>query len=147
MIAIAIISNPRKLSGRLTLWATGSAAYHVGFVDLDAGKFYDMNLLFRRRLWPHYADDAVALYRCPIEVTAANLERELDTSTEWYGFLDYLAFVVKKVFRKFNPSFKGAICSEKVANILIGRGWCSPFEGTPSPADFEKVLERMEHHA
>jgi hypothetical protein len=37
-------------------------------------------------------------------------------------------------------SFKGAICSEKVAQILKWKGWPVPFDGTPSPADFEKVL-------
>lgn len=141
MVVIAIISNPKKLSGRLTLWATGSPAYHIAFVDLATYRMYDMNLLFRRRLWPHYPDQVVKLYKCPVELTTANLEWELDISDEWYGFMDYLAFAVKKVFRHFNPSFKGAICSEKVADILKAYGWHSPFKGTPSPADFEKVLE------
>lgn len=140
MVVIAIISNPKKLSGKLTLWATGSPAYHIAFVDLDGGRMYDMNLLFRRRYWPHYADQHVKLYKCPVTVTVADLEHELDTSEDWYGVLDYAAFAVKKVFRRWNPSFKGAICSEKVNDVLRSLGWHSPFKNTPSPADFEKVL-------
>lgn len=140
MIAIAIISNPHKISGKLTRIFTGSYAYHIGFVDLERQKFYDMNLLFRRRKWPHYPDETVKLYHCPVTISAAMLEAELDESEEAYGVMDYLSFSVKKLFPK-RPSFKGAICSEKVEQILVRRGgWVSPFEFVPSPADFEQVL-------
>ena len=141
MIQIAIISNPKKLSGRLTSIFAGSPAYHIGFVDTNSSKFYDMNLLFRRRNWPHYAAENVKLYQCPVEITAENLEEELDTSEDWYSPLDYLAFGFKKLFFKSRPSFKGAICSEKVEQILVEYGgWVSPFKFTPSPTDFEKLL-------
>lgn len=142
MIQIAIISNPDKFSGKLTKMFAGSPAYHIGFVDLGNNKFYDQHLIFRRRLWPHYQPEHVRLYRCPVEVTAAALERWLDTNEDWYGFLDYLAFGFKKLlFRSSRPSFKGAICSEAVENILVTQGWASPFGFTPSPTDFEKILE------
>jgi hypothetical protein len=88
MIQIAIISNPDKISGKLALWATGSAAYHIGFVDVERGKLYDQNLLFRRRRWPHYATEHVKMYYCPVHLTASELEDELDTSEDWYGVFD-----------------------------------------------------------
>ena len=142
MICIAIISNPKKISGKLTKFFTGSPAYHIGFVDLERGKFYDMNLLFRRRLWPHYKPEHFKLYKCPIDLTADDLERWLDTDEDWYGVLDYVAFALKKLLPN-RPSFKGAICSEKVEQILIAKGWESPFNWMPSPADFERELEAL----
>lgn len=144
MIAIAIISNPDKISGILARWATGRPDYHIAFVDLDAHRMYDMNLLFRRRLWPHYKPEHVSLFYCPVPVTRDDLEWELDTSDDWYGVLDYCWFAVKKLFgNPAAPSFKGSICSEKVANILIRKGWNAPFLSTPSPADFREVLEPL----
>lgn len=144
MIAIAIMSNPKKLSSKLTLWATGSAAYHIAFVDLEGNRMFDQNLLFRRRIWPHYEPETVKLYKCPVEITREQLEFELDTSTDVYGVFDYMAFFFKKLFKWQAPSFKGSICSEKVSQILWDHGWAPPWgENTPSPADFEKVLEPM----
>jgi hypothetical protein len=140
VICIAIISNPKKFSGKLTRFFTGSPAYHIGFVDTERGKFYDMNLLFRRREWPHYDADQYRLYQCPVDLTADDLEWWLDTDNDWYGVLDYLAFVFKKLLPN-RPSFKGAICSEKVEEILKWKGWISPFDWTPSPADFERELQ------
>jgi len=140
VIVLAIIHKPGSWSSRLTRWFTGSTAMHIGFVDLDRGKFYDMNLLFRRRCWPHYDLRRVVLYACPVLVTRETLEFYLDTDEDWYGVLDYLAFGIRKLWPGYRPSFKGAICSEKVDEILAFSGWLSPFTGTPSPADFEKVL-------
>jgi hypothetical protein len=140
MIVIAIISNPRKMSGKLTRFFTGSPAYHIGFVDTEAGKFYDQNLLFRRRLWPHYADQHVKLYQCPVLLSRDDLEHQLDTRTDWYGVMDYLFFGLRKLIPTATHSFKGAICSEVVDDILKAHGWKSPFENVPSPADFEGVL-------
>jgi len=143
MIQIAIISNPKKLSGRLTNFFAGSPAYHIGFVDTVGGKFYDQNLLFRRRVWPHYPIEMVALYHCPAPITTADLELWLDTDEDWYSPLDYLAFGIRKLFPSFKGSYKGAICSEKVEKILVVHGWKSPFGGfTPSPTDFETVLKK-----
>ena len=143
MIVIAIISNPKKLSGRLTRFFTGSPAYHIGFVDTEHGKFYDQNLLFRRRLWPHYGDQGVKLYKCPVLVSRDDLEGELDTREDWYGVLDYLFFGLRKMVPSATHSFKGAICSEVVEEILKKCGWQSPFLNVPSPADFEQVLEPL----
>ena len=140
---IAIISNPKKLSSKLTQFFTGSPAYHICFVDENLGKMWDMNLLFRRRLWPHYNPEHVTFYQSPVNVTVEDLELRLDTDEDWYSVLEYTAFAIKKLFTNFRPSFKGAICSEKVAQILEAKGWLSPFEGTPSPADFEKVLTKL----
>lgn len=139
-VRIAIISNPNKLSGVLTNFFTGSAAYHIVFVDLATGKMYDQNLLFRRRKWPHYNAEYVTYYECPVELTGADLEEWLDTDEAWYGVLDYLFFGVRKLFPSARGTFKGAICSEAVENILKSKGWVSPFTATPSPADFERVL-------
>lgn len=139
-IVIAIISNPEKLSGKLTRLFTGSPAYHIGFVDTVRGKFYDMNLLFRRREWPHYSPEHVRLYACPVDLTAADLEWWLDTDEDWYGMFDYLSFGIKKLIPGARMSFKGAVCSEKVWQILKWKGWALSFDGVPSPADFEKVL-------
>ncbi len=142
MMQIAIISNPSKLAGRLTKFFAGSPAYHIGFVDTERGKFYDMNLLFRRRAWPHYPSDVVTMYECPVSLSGDDLEYWLDTDTDWYGVCDYLAFGIRKVFPRFKGSYKGAICSEKVAEILVWKGWASPFDGfVPSPSDFEEVLK------
>lgn len=141
MILIAIISNPKKLSGKLTNYFTGSPAYHIGFVDTEKNKFYDQNLIARRRLWPHYPPENVKLYKCPVNVTATMLEYWLDTNEDWYGVLDYLAFGIRKLFPRFKGSYKGAICSEAVANILVSAGWGNVFSQTLSPADFEKILD------
>lgn len=144
MICLAIISNPEKPSSWLTKYFTGSLAYHIGFVDTDAQKFYDMNLLFRRRLWPHYDASDVVLYQCPVKVTREDLEHFLDTDEDHYGWLDYCWFGIKKMLPGVKrPSFKGAICSEKVEEILQYCGWKSPFNDVPSPADFERVLGKI----
>ena len=140
---IAIISNPKKLSSKLTQFFTGSPAYHICFVDESIGKMWDMNLLFRRRIWPHYKPENVTFYQCPVNLTVDDLEWWLDTDEDWYSVLEYTAFAIKKIFTGYKPSFKGAICSEKVAQILEKNGWLSPFESTPSPADFEKVLIKI----
>ena len=140
---IAIISNPQKFSSKLTQFFTGSPAYHICFVDEELGKMWDMNLLFRRRIWPHYNPENFIFYACPVNVSANDLEWWLDHDEDWYGFLDYTSFAIKKLFTNFRPSFKGAICSEKVEQILVKSGWVSPFNGTPSPADFEKVLTKL----
>ena len=142
MIQIAIISNPKKLSGRLTKFFAGSPAFHIAFVDVELGKMWDMNIIFRRRLWPHYPADAVTMYRCPVRITAGDLDYWLDTDEDWYGVLDYLAFGIRKMFPRFKGSYKGAICSEKVEQILKVNGWSSPFVNVPSPTDFETVLKR-----
>jgi hypothetical protein len=86
VIQIAIISNPKKISSKLTQYFTGSPAYHIGFVDTERGKFYDMNLLFRRRRWPHYPPETVKLYRCPVPLTADDLEDEVDLAVEHIAF-------------------------------------------------------------
>jgi hypothetical protein len=143
MICIFICNNKDKPSSWLTKFFAGSHAWHIGFVDTDNKKMYDMNLLFRRREWPHYKEGTYTLYECPIVVTSQDLEWYLDNDTDHYGVWDYLWFGVKKIWHKAKrPSFKGSICSEKVNEILIHCGWKSPFKDVPSPTDFEKILRR-----
>jgi hypothetical protein len=141
VIQIAIISNPDKISSRLTLIFAGSMAYHIGFVDDVENKFYDQNLLFRRRRHPHYKPEHMKFYRCPVEITREDLEHWLETDNAWYGVMDYLFFGIRKLFPGAKGTFKGVICSEAVENILKSKGWNSPFTNVPSPTDFEKVLE------
>lgn len=45
----------KPISSALTRFFTGSRCYHVGFTD--GVKFWDMNLIRRRRLWPLYPAD------------------------------------------------------------------------------------------
>ena len=47
---LAIIYNEHKFSGKLTKFFTGSYAYHVAWVDEEAGFMYYIHLLFRRRI-------------------------------------------------------------------------------------------------
>lgn len=143
---IAIIFNHASLSGKLTKIFTGCYAYHIGFVDDAHNKFYDMNLIFRRRNWPYYPPTHVKLYDCPVEITREDLEHWLDTDDDYYSIKDYFMFSVRKFFKilGFNTrNYKGAICSEKVNQILIWKGWDSPWplsDAPPSPCDFVKVL-------
>lgn len=93
--------------------------------------------------WAAKDDVRIDYYKCPVPLTQADLEYELDTSEDVYGFADYCLFALRRLmpWRKTWPSYKGAICSEKVEQILVKLGWQSPFVATPSPADFERVLE------
>lgn len=145
-IKIAIILNPDSFLGKLTNFFTGCPAYHIGFCDVESSRFYDMNLLFRRRVWPYYPEDQVEMYECPVEVTKKDLENILETDPDYYGILDYLSFL----FRKFPQlikvkvrNHKGSICSEKVNQILISKGWDSPwkyYDPPPSPCDWRTYL-------
>lgn len=146
---LAIISDRSVLNGKLTQIFTGCPAYHIGFVDEEHGLFYDMNLLFRRRHWPHYPANTVELYECPVEVTTENLEWWLTNDDSVYGFYDYILFGLRTVAKKLGLTIrnhKGTICSEKVNQILISNGWNSPWpigDLPPSPCDFVKVLKHV----
>lgn len=117
---------------------TGSTCYHVGFTD--GARFWDMNLLRRRRLWPCYPAERVILAECPVDVPADYLEHMLDIDDATYGWRDYLLFVLRPLYHLFGKSTRnagGVICSEMVANDLIAMGWPVRFSEVPSPADLE----------
>jgi hypothetical protein len=124
----------------LCRWFTGTTCYHVGFTD--GAKLWDMNLLRRRRIWSNRAAGEVLLVDCPVEVPAWFLENRLDTDSARYGFLDYLAFGIRRVFKRLRFNGKGVICSEMVANDLKACGWVPPagFPEVPSPGDLEEAL-------
>jgi hypothetical protein len=133
----------RKPSSTLTKLFTGSTCYHVFFVDEDAGRMYDMNLLRRRRLWPHYPPERVILSDCPVEVPPEYMEHMLDIDEATYGWRDYLLFALRPLYHLIGKSTRnvgGVICSEMVANDLIALGWHVRFPEVPSPADLEIAI-------
>lgn len=137
---IAFIYN-RKRSSLLTKFFTGSACYHVGFTDGD--KFWDMNLIRRRRLWPQYDASKVILAECPVPVSAEYLDRMLDTDDSTYGWKDYALFALRPLYHLLGKSTRnagGVICSEMVANDLRANGWPTVFAEVPSPADLELAI-------
>ena len=132
----------KQPSSLLTKLFTGSECYHVGFTD--GARFWDMNLIRRRRLWPGlYPESHVRLADCPVDVTAEYLEHRLDTDEATYGWKDYLLFALRPLYHLFGQSTRnagGVICSEMVYNDLKANGWTATFEEVPSPADLERVL-------
>lgn len=143
---IAIIFNDHKLSGRLTRFWTGCYAYHVAWVGEAAGKMWDMNLIRRRREWPHYAADQVLLFDAPGRVDVEYLERRLETDDNTYGWRDYVMFALRPLFHLFGrstPNAGGVICSEMVNNDIWATGGRTPWppDGPPpSPCDFYNWL-------
>lgn len=133
----------RKPSSILTKLFTGSTCYHVFWVDLETGRMYDMNLLRRRRLWPHYPAERVILVEPPVDVPADYLEHMLDIDEATYGWRDYLLFALRPLYHLIGKSTRnagGVICSEMVADDLIALGWPVRFAEVPSPADLELLI-------
>lgn len=131
-----------KLSARLTLWFTGSTAYHVGFVCEETGTFYDMNLLPRKLAWPRYNPPkwttSYSMPKLTREMCEENLKRD---STITYGWLDYLLFGLRPIYHLFGQSTRnagGMICSEMCALWLREAGYDAPVDPVPSPADLER---------
>jgi hypothetical protein len=143
---IAVIFNQDKFSGRLTRFFTGCYAYHLVFVDEEMGRMYDMNLLRRRRLWPHYNEENYLLFDAPGNVTREYLEHMLDTDKNRYGVIDYCLFALRPLFHLFGKSTRnagGVICSEMVNIDIRACGGVTPWElddPPPSPCDFFKFL-------
>lgn len=130
------------LNSRLTLFFTGSTCYHVGFTD--GVKFWDMNKIRRRRVWPGlYPTERVVLADAPVHVTAEYLDLQLDTDEAEYGVVDYLLFGLRGIYHLFGQSTRnagGLICSEMVSNDLAANGWLVRFGEVPAPADLEMVI-------
>lgn len=147
-IKLAVIFNENKLSGRLTRLFTGCYAYHVAWVDEEAGKMWDMHFARRRRKWPHYDDDTqVLLFDAPGDITKEYLEEQLETNNDFYGWRDYILFGLRPFFHLFGKSTRnvgGVICSEMVNNdiwICGGSTPWSPLDPPPSPCDLFRWLK------
>lgn len=135
----------KQPSSTLTMLATGSTCYHVGFTD--GFHFWDMNLIRRRRRWVGlYPEDKVILAECPVAVTAEYLDWKLDTDDSRYGVWDYMLFALRPLYHLFGQSTRnmgGKICSETVLDDLQAKGWPVVFEEVPAPADLElEILGR-----
>lgn len=143
---VAIIFNAHKLSGKLTRLFTGCYAYHVAWVDEAGGKMWDMNLLRRRRVWPHYPPEQVLLFDAPAQVTSGYLEQMLETDSNAYGWRDYLLFALRPLYHLFGRSTRnagGVICSEMINNDIWACGGMTPWpvDGPPpSPCDLCRWL-------
>lgn len=146
---LAIIFNQDKLSGKLTRLFTGCYAYHTAWVDIDAGKMYDMHWIRRRRLWPHYDEGEYLLYDFPM-VTREYLEAALETDKSWYGIKDYVLFALRPLFHMFGQSTRnagGVICSEMINIDVWACGGTTPWNAEaapPSPCDWYQLLKGME---
>lgn len=142
MKIVFIYGDPKKkLSARMTMFWTKSACYHVGFTD--GVKFWDQNLIRRRRLWPLYPPERIIVVDCPANVTVDYLDYKLDTDTARYGVLDYLLFGLRPLYHLLGQSTRnarGLICSEMVADDLWNCGWGTVFASVPSPADLELAI-------
>lgn len=137
---IAFIYGTR-LSSRLTKFWTGSTCYHVAWVVDDL--MFDMNLIRRVRLWPHYPADRVLLIDSPVDVSLDYLFNKLKSDNNTYGWRDYCLFALRPLFHLFGkstPNASGVICSEMVADDLQANGWPYQFAEVPSPADMELAL-------
>jgi hypothetical protein len=141
----------KPISSALTKFFTGSTCYHVGFTD--GVKFWDMNKIRRRRLWPNlYPAERVLLAELPPECTldAAYLDYKLDTDDQHYGNWDYLAFGLRWFYHlvgKSTVNYGGIICSEMCVDDMINTGWRLPAHvdfyrraEVPSPADLELIF-------
>lgn len=133
-----------RFNSKLTQLFTGSTCYHVGFTDGE--KFWDMNLIRRRRLWPLYPADRTIVVDCPVAVTAEYLDHKLDTDDAHYGVVDYLLFGLRWAYHLVGKSTRnasGVICSEMVAKDMAANGWNAQFwlgNEVPSPADLELAI-------
>jgi hypothetical protein len=133
----------RQLSSALTKFWTGSTCYHVAFVE--GARMWDMNLLRRRRVWPHYSVARVILADLPsgCRVTREYLESKLETDDSRYGVIDYLLFSLRPLYHLLGRSTRnasGTICSEMVAGDMHACGWPVQFTEVPSPADLERAI-------
>jgi hypothetical protein len=147
-VKLAVIFNAHKLSGRLTRFFTGCYAYHVVWVDEEAGRMYDMHLIRRRRVWPYYSHGEVLLFDVPA-VTRDYLERQLETDEQTYGWVDYLLFGLRPLYHLVGASTRnagGVICSEMVNNDIWACGGETPFKPAdepPSPCDLFRWLKGL----
>ena len=144
MVRIAFIFNRRKFSGWLTRLWTGCYCYHVAFVDERDGVMYDMNLLRRKRAWPHYPPTNVVLVDTPVAMSREFLEGKLLSDENRYGVLDYCYFILRPalhLFGRLARDLPGTICSEMIYEDLRECGWTYEFPEVPSPCDLYRILK------
>jgi len=145
---IAIIINTKSISGRLTKFFTGCYAYHVAWVDVESGLMYDMNLLRRRRKWPHYEHGSFKLFD-QSNVTREFLEGKLTSDENRYGFVDYMLFAVRKLYHLVGKNTRnagGKICSESLNDDIHECGGFTPWlpaDAPPSPCDILQWLNAI----
>jgi len=143
---LAFIFNQDKLSGKMTKLFTGCYCYHTAWVDEEAGHMYDMNLLYRRRKWPHYPEANVIMFDVP-EVTRDYLEAKLTNEESRYGVMDYCLFLIRPILHLFGkPTINvgGEICSETCNDDLWACGIETPWsynDSPPSPCDLYKFMK------
>mgnify|MGYP003644260472 CR=1 FL=1 len=132
----------KKPSSILTKLFTGSTCYHVGFTD--GFKFWDMNLIRRRRIWSGlYPSNHCILVDSPVPISSEYLDYMLDTDYSTYGWRDYLLFALRPIYHLLGKSTRnsgGVICSEMIFHDLNANGWDQLFIEVPSPADLEFAL-------
>lgn len=145
---LAIIFNQDKLSGKLTRWWTGCYAYHTVWVDEAANRMYDMHLIRRRRVWPHYPEANVLAFDVP-QVTREYLEGQLDTDESWYGWRDYALFALRPLYHLLGKSTRnagGVICSEMINADIWACGGRTPWPvdgAPPSPCDLYRWMRTV----
>jgi hypothetical protein len=151
-VKLFVVFKPNSTKGYLTKFFSGCTAYHIGFVVPESNFIYDMSLFFRRVVFNgKYHEDQIVMFDLPegVTLTEQDLTQEIFDGVEalctgsmlsnFYGFLDYAMFSVRGIyhfFGKSTPNFGGVICSEKINDILVKKGWISPFTEVPSPCDF-----------
>jgi len=146
-VKLAFAINDKKLAGKLTKFWTGCYAYHVFWHDDE--HMWDMHLIRRRRLWPHYGPETTVVAFDVPAVTREFLEHQLSTDAATYGWRDYLLFGLRPLYHLLGRSTRnvgGVICSEMVNNDLLACGVATPWAQDappPSPCD----LLRWKHAA
>jgi len=141
---LVFVYSKKKLSGKLTKLFTGSYCYHVGWLDEEKNKFYDMNLIRRRMKWNPDPRKHYIMVDPGVDIPREYLEEMLESDSNIYGFLDYIKFGLRPIYHFFGASTRnsqGVICSEMVYNDLLANGWrATIFKEVPSPADLEIVF-------
>jgi hypothetical protein len=148
-VKLGIVLNPHKHLGRLTTIFTGCSATHTVWVDEGRGLMWDMHLIRRRRIWPHYNPPTeVRFFEFP-EVTFEYLEDRLSRDNSTYGLRDCAMFALRPFYKFLGKSPRnagGVICSEMCNNDIWACGGRTPWipgEAPPSPCD---LLRWLTHH-
>lgn len=137
---LIVFFNAHKISGILTKIFTGCYAYHVGWLDEEHDKIYDMFLLRRRRIWSEVRSQGgtILLFSSPEFdlVTRDYLEKKLESDENIYGWIDYLCFAIRPFYHLFGCSTRnanGVICSEMVNDDIWECGGTTPWDPKDEP--------------
>ncbi len=150
MTRIVFFLEDKGIYGYLTWLFTGCHVNHVGFLCPESGWFYDMFLMRRRRKWPVDDPRRVVMFDAPVQVPESYLiEKILDSGSEYYGFVDYLLFALRPLYRLVGRpvrNHKGIICSEMINDDLIENGWQSPWQESSAPPSPCDLLRRFQSY-